>query len=97
MQVPLVVYYATGVSENLKGQHIYHTPLSVSPRIKKKRGGGVEAVYALAYTLLAYNTILCCTNMVVLRPFWGNTGSILKQFNCRVVISQQLCAIPYEF
>ena len=40
---------------------------SVSPRIKKKGGGGIEhfeAVYAVAYTLLVYTTILCCVNTV---------------------------------
>ena len=48
---------------------------SVSPGLKRKGGGGIEhleAVHALAHTLLAYTTILCCMNTVkrgVLPPF----------------------------
>ena len=52
----------------------------------QKEGGGIEdleAVYALAHTLLAYTTILCCVNTVkrgVLHPFpplGGNTKGTL--------------------
>ena len=49
------------------------------PRIKKKGGGGgfehLEAVYAVAHTLLAYiTTILCCVNAL-----WG---SLLAGISC---------------
>ena len=70
---------------------------TVSPRIKKKGGGGgvehLEAVYVWAHTLLAYTTILCCVNTVkrrVLRPlplFGGNTDVCHYPGGCDCVLN----------
>ena len=69
--------------------------ISVSPRIMKKGGGieHLEAVYALAHTLLAYTTILCCVNTVTVKmgcctrlpPFGGNTGSYILELSLPIV------------